>query len=213
MINRITRITTYKNASIAAYCVAALNIIPVVLTFILVYFLNSSSASSGIGAFGAQALYVFFILSSIASPILTLLVVRMLPCNQIARFCGYGAQVISLVSFIAYYAFANTNVPVINNFINVLLLIGSLASLIWVALASWQSKGAVMIVGLLLVFLNVITSVISLGTLISFIVILINGVWFYLVGRLFGKISNVPPLLDEVDAPADTDDSPSEVTL
>jgi hypothetical protein len=205
----MNRITTYKNASIAAYCVAALNIIPVVLTYILVYFLDSSSATSNIGAFGTQALYVLFILSSIASPILTLLVVRMLPCNQVARFCGYGAQVISLVAFVAYYTLASTSVPVIN----VLLLVGSVANLIWVASASWQAKGAVMIVGLLLVFLDVITSVISTGTFISFMVILINGVWFFLVARLLRKISNVPPLLDEVDAPADADDSTTEVTI
>src|SRR5579863_8328679 len=102
-MDTLNRITTYKNASIAAYCVAALNIIPVVLTLILANFLNSTSAKTGLGAFGTQSLNVLAIISGIASPILTLLVVRMLPCNTVARFCGYGAQAISLVSFIVLY--------------------------------------------------------------------------------------------------------------
>ena len=208
-MDTLNRITTYKNASIAAYCVAALNIIPVVLTLVLANFINSTSATTGVGAFGTQTLNIFAIVSGIASPILTLLVVRMLPCNPVARYCGYGAQVISLVSFIVLYTLANTNVPILDY----LLLVGSLANLIWIGLASWQSKGAVMIVGLFLVFLNVISSVIDLGAVVILVIYLLNGVWFFFVARLLGKISNVPPLLDEADAPADTDDSPSEVTL
>src|SRR5579863_7799110 len=109
-MDTLNRITTYKNASIAAYCVAALNIIPVLLIFIFGYFLSSSSAMSSIGS---GTLSVLVILLSTVAPILTLIVVRMLPCNQVARICGYGAQVIFFVSIVTYYAFASTNVPII----------------------------------------------------------------------------------------------------
>ncbi len=167
-----------KRTSMAAYGAAILFAIHLLTYFIAP--LRDVTTSSSI--FGAEALALL----AVAEHLILFPVIAALPTSPWARAAGYGWLVLDIA----------TDIMQLNGVVKLTYLSlrygANIAAALWIVSASWQAKGAMRIIGIIVAVDLALYSFIAFIPFTFLLLVpslILLPLWFLLVGRTFTRVS------------------------